>query len=111
MPFGVGRSTTATARSRSCDGPTGSPGTAHSGRRCEGGLMDFSPEDQAFQDDLRAFLASIVTDEVISHDRETGDNFDEGMHCALGEEGYLAEYYKAEAEGGFNALRMRIFEL
>jgi alkylation response protein AidB-like acyl-CoA dehydrogenase len=78
--------------------------------------MDFSRvalshEDQAFQDDLRAFLATIVTDEVIRHDRETGDNFNEGMHCALGDRGYLAQYYQAEANGGFNALRMRIFEL
>jgi alkylation response protein AidB-like acyl-CoA dehydrogenase len=78
--------------------------------------MDFSyvelaDEDQAFQDDLRAFLSSIVTDEVIRHDRETGENFDEGVHMALGEKGYLSEYYKAEAEGGFDALHMRIFEL
>jgi alkylation response protein AidB-like acyl-CoA dehydrogenase len=78
--------------------------------------MDFSrvalsDEDQAFQDDLRAFLAKNVTDEVIRHDRETGDNFDEGVHCALGDAGYLAQYYQAEADGGFNALRMRIFEL
>jgi alkylation response protein AidB-like acyl-CoA dehydrogenase len=78
--------------------------------------MDFSrvalsEEDQVFRDDLRAFLASIVTDDVIRHDRETGDNFDEGMHCALGDQGYLAQYYQAEASGGFNALRMRIFEL
>ena len=43
-------------------------------------------------DDLRAFLAAIVTDEVIAHDRATGDNFDEGVHCALGDEGYLADY-------------------
>jgi 3-oxocholest-4-en-26-oyl-CoA dehydrogenase alpha subunit len=78
--------------------------------------MDFSPvalseEDQAFQDNLRAFLGTIVTDEVIAHDRKTGDNFDEGMHCALADAGYLSDYYEAEADGGFNALRMRIFEL
>ena len=78
--------------------------------------MDFSrvqlsDEDQAFQDDLRAFLATIVTDEVLRHDRETGDNFDDGMHRALGDEGYLAKYYPSEADGGFDALHMRIFEL
>jgi alkylation response protein AidB-like acyl-CoA dehydrogenase len=78
--------------------------------------MDFarvalSDGDQAFQRDLRAFLRAIVTDEVKQRDRVTGDNFDEGMHCALGAEGYLAEYYEAPTEGGFNALRMRIFEL
>ncbi|MDT5337473.1 MAG: hypothetical protein QOD90_2978 [Mycobacterium sp.] len=78
--------------------------------------MDFSrvalaPDDQTFQDDLRALLAEIVTDEVVRHDRETGDNFDEGVHCRLGDEGYLAQYYQTEAHGGFNALRLRIFEL
>ncbi|MCW2516670.1 MAG: acyl-CoA dehydrogenase [Mycobacterium sp.] len=78
--------------------------------------MDFSrvalsDEDQVFQDDLRAFLAEIVTEDVIRHDRETGDNFDEGMHRALGDAGYLAQYYLPESDGGFNTLRMRIFEL
>jgi alkylation response protein AidB-like acyl-CoA dehydrogenase len=78
--------------------------------------MDFSrvalsAEDQAFQDELRAFLATIVTDEVIRRDRETGENFDEGVHCAIGAEGYLKGYYNADADGGFNALRLRIFEL
>jgi alkylation response protein AidB-like acyl-CoA dehydrogenase len=70
-----------------------------------------SDEDQVFQDDLRAFLAEIVTEDVIRHDRETGDNFDEGMHRALGDAGYLAQYYLPESDGGFNTLRMRIFEL
>jgi len=73
--------------------------------------VDLSLADQAFQDDLRAFLATIVTDEVIRRDRETGDNFDEEVHCALGAAGYLKSYYTAEADGGFNALRLRIFEL
>ena len=73
--------------------------------------VELSDDDQAFRDELRAFLRTIVTDEVIHRDRVTGDNFDEGVHCALGAEGYLAEYYEAAADGGFNALRMRIFEL
>ncbi|TPG36917.1 acyl-CoA dehydrogenase family protein [Mycolicibacterium hodleri] len=73
--------------------------------------VELSEVDQAFQEDLRAFLAEVVNDEVIRHDRETGDNFDEGMHCALGDEGYLAQYYQATDRGGFDALRMRIFEL
>jgi alkylation response protein AidB-like acyl-CoA dehydrogenase len=73
--------------------------------------VDLSDDTQAFQDDLRSFLASIVTDEVIRHDRETGDNFDEGMHRALGDAGYLAKYYQPESDGGFDTLHMRIFEL
>jgi 3-oxocholest-4-en-26-oyl-CoA dehydrogenase alpha subunit len=73
--------------------------------------VELTAEHQAFQDDLRSFLGSIVTDEVIRHDRETGENFDEGVHLALGAKGYLKEYYKAEADGGYDALHMRIFEL
>ena len=51
--------------------------------------MDFSrvelaDEDKAFYDEARSFLAEHVTDEVRRRDRETGDNFDEGVHLALG---------------------------
>ena len=56
--------------------------------------MDFSrvqlsDEDRAFQDEVRGFLKSQVTEEVIRRDRKTGDNFDEGVHLALGAAGYL----------------------
>ena len=46
--------------------------------------------------------ARIVTDEVIRRDRETGDNFDEGVHLALGDAGYLDADWKPESDGGFN---------
>lgn len=78
--------------------------------------MDFShvelaDEDRAFRDELRTFLAEVVTDEVIRRDRETGENFDETVHLALGAAGYLAGDYRAEADGGFSAVRRRIWEL
>jgi alkylation response protein AidB-like acyl-CoA dehydrogenase len=73
--------------------------------------VELSDEVEAFQDDLRTFLATIVTDEVLRHDKATGDNFDEGVHRALGDAGYLAKYYRSAADGGFDALHMRIFEL
>jgi 3-oxocholest-4-en-26-oyl-CoA dehydrogenase alpha subunit len=78
--------------------------------------MDFSrvalsDEDQAFQDELRSFLADLVTDDVIRRDRETGENFDEDVHLALGDAGYLTSDYHPEDEGGFNAVRRRIWEL
>jgi hypothetical protein len=41
--------------------------------------VELSDEDQAFQDELRAFLATLVTAEVIARDRQTGENFDEGV--------------------------------
>jgi 3-oxocholest-4-en-26-oyl-CoA dehydrogenase alpha subunit len=78
--------------------------------------MDFSTvelftEDTEFRDRLRAFLDVHVTDEVRRRDRQTGENFDEGVHLALGAEGYLAADWKDESEGGFNALRRRIWDL
>ena len=73
--------------------------------------VELSDEDRAFRDELRAFLATIVTDEVIARDRETGENFDEGVHLALGDAGYLAADFKDEADGGFSRLRRRIWNL
>ncbi|MCV7410093.1 acyl-CoA dehydrogenase [Mycobacterium florentinum] len=78
--------------------------------------MDFSrvglsPEDQEFFDQTRAFIAKHVTDEVLRRDRETGENFSEPVHLALGEEGYLTSDFKLESEGGFTPVRRRIFHL
>ena len=53
----------------------------------------------------------LVTDEVRRRDRETGENFDEGVHLALGAEGYLAADWNDESDGGFSALRRRIWDL
>ncbi|HUB58340.1 MAG TPA: acyl-CoA dehydrogenase family protein [Mycobacterium sp.] len=78
--------------------------------------MDFASvelctQDTEFRDRLRAFLALHVTDEVRRRDRETGENFDEGVHLALGAEGYLDADWKDESEGGFSALHRRIWDL
>ncbi|OBK72441.1 acyl-CoA dehydrogenase family protein [Mycobacterium sp. 1274761.0] len=78
--------------------------------------MDFSrvalsEEDRTFRDDLRAMLAEIVTDEVIARDRETGENFDEDVHLALGKAGYLAADFRTGADGGFSRVRKRIWDL
>jgi alkylation response protein AidB-like acyl-CoA dehydrogenase len=73
--------------------------------------VELSAEDQAFRDELRAFLTTIVTDEVIARDRQTGENFDEGVHLALGDAGYLAADFKDEGDGGFSRLRRRIWNL
>jgi 3-oxocholest-4-en-26-oyl-CoA dehydrogenase alpha subunit len=78
--------------------------------------MDFSPvalseDDQAFLEQTRAFIAEHVTDEVRRRDREFGENFDEQVHLALGNAGYLASDWKLESEGGFSPVRRRIFQL
>jgi 3-oxocholest-4-en-26-oyl-CoA dehydrogenase alpha subunit len=73
--------------------------------------VELSEDDRRFQDELRAFLDTIVTDEVITRDRQTGENFDEGVHLALAAAGYLERDWKLEADGGFSAVRRRIWEL
>ncbi|MCV7154720.1 acyl-CoA dehydrogenase family protein [Mycolicibacterium pyrenivorans] len=73
--------------------------------------VELSEEDRAFQAELRAFLRSVVTEDVIRRDRETGDNFDEDVHLALGAAGYLERDFLDEEEGGFSPLRRRIWEL
>ena len=78
--------------------------------------MDFSPvklsaDDRAFLDQAREFLRTHVTEEVRRRDHETGDNFDEGVHLALGTAGYLEGELKSESDGGFSRVRRRIWEL
>jgi len=78
--------------------------------------MDFSrveldAADTTFLADVRSFLSETVTDEVRRRDRETGDNFDEGVHLALGAKGFLENEYKPAADGGFSRVRRRIWEL
>ncbi|OBG83056.1 acyl-CoA dehydrogenase [Mycobacterium sp. E802] len=73
--------------------------------------VELSAEDEAFRTEVREFLSSVVTEDVIRRDRETGDNFDEGVHLALGAAGYLEREFKAEADGGFNRVQRRIWIL
>ena len=78
--------------------------------------MDFSrvqlsDDDRKFQDDVRAFLSEIVTEDVIRRDRETGDNFDEGVHLALGAAGYLERERKPDSDRAFTRVQRRIWEL
>src|SRR5690242_8305989 len=78
--------------------------------------MDFSrvqlsSDDQSFQDELRTLLETLVTAEVIARDRQTGENFDEGVHLALAARGYLAADFRDEAGGGFSRVRRRIWNL
>jgi alkylation response protein AidB-like acyl-CoA dehydrogenase len=74
-------------------------------------LVELSDEDQEFRDELRDFLKTVVTTEVIERDRQTGENFDEGVHLAFGAKGYLASDFKDELDGGFSPLRRRIWDL
>ncbi|WP_193043626.1 acyl-CoA dehydrogenase family protein [Mycolicibacterium baixiangningiae] len=72
--------------------------------------LELSDDDRQFRDDVQALLRGLVTDEVTRRDRETGDNFDEGVHLALGAAGYLEREWRSEAHGGFSRVRRRIWE-
>ena len=73
--------------------------------------VELSDDDRAFRDEARQFLRTHVTEEVRRRDRETGDNFDEGVHLALGAAGYLEGEWKPASDGGFSRVRRRIWEL
>ena len=73
--------------------------------------VELSDDDQAFQNELRTLLETLVTDEVIARDRQTGENFDEGVHLALAARGYLAADFRDEAGGGLSRVRRRIWNL
>jgi alkylation response protein AidB-like acyl-CoA dehydrogenase len=66
--------------------------------------MDFSPvglspAQQRFAADVRGFLDEIITPEVPEHERRTGDGFNESVHLALGERGWLYPSWPV-ADGG-----------
>ncbi|MET7772604.1 acyl-CoA dehydrogenase family protein [Nocardia sp. NPDC005366] len=78
--------------------------------------MDFSrvelrEDDEKFLAGVREFLDTHVTDDVRRRDRETGDNFDEGVHLAMGAAGWLTAELSSEADGGLNRLRRRLWDL
>src|ERR1700741_2741850 len=73
--------------------------------------VELSDADLAFLDEARSFLGTHMTEDVIRRDRETGDNFDEAVHLALGAAGYLECEWKPHADGGFTRVRRRIWEL
>ncbi|MBB3601882.1 alkylation response protein AidB-like acyl-CoA dehydrogenase [Mycolicibacterium sp. BK556] len=73
--------------------------------------VELSADDATFQRELRAFLSDLVTPEVILRDRQTGDNFDEGVHLALGARGYLEQEFNTGTDAGFSRVQRRIWDL
>ncbi|SEO59371.1 acyl-CoA dehydrogenase family protein [Trujillonella endophytica] len=74
--------------------------------------VELTPEQQAFQREVRAFLDEIVTEEVHEHERRTGDGFDERVHLALGSRGWLFPTWPVEHGGaGLDDVCARILAL
>jgi alkylation response protein AidB-like acyl-CoA dehydrogenase len=80
-------------------------------------MMDFSrvpldASEQEFLDDVRAFMAEHVTEEVLEEERRTGSGFDERVHLALGARGWITPTWAAGRGGaGLDPVRARILDL
>ncbi|SEO59388.1 acyl-CoA dehydrogenase family protein [Trujillonella endophytica] len=76
------------------------------------GTVDLTPEQEAFQREVRAVLGEIMTEEVHEHERRTGDGFNEGVHLALGSRGWLFPAWPVEDGGaGLDRVCQRILAL
>lgn len=79
--------------------------------------MDFSHvpldrEQQEFLDEVRAFLAEQVTEDVLEEERLTGSGFNERVHLALGQKGWIMPSWPRDRGGaGLDPVRARILEL
>ncbi|MBO0853712.1 MAG: acyl-CoA dehydrogenase family protein [Nocardia sp.] len=73
--------------------------------------VELSEQDAAFREEVRDFLNTHVTDEVRRRDRETGDNFDEGVHLAMGAGGWLRREMNTGREGGMTRVQRRLWDL
>ena len=78
--------------------------------------MDFSvvaltEDQQAFAEEVRAFLDEHLTDEVKAGMRERSSTYDEGFYLALGAKGWLWPRWRKEDGGaGLDDVRVKILE-
>src|SRR2546430_14895063 len=63
------------------------------------GQVQLDAEQQAFLDEVRAFVAEHVTDDVLEEERRTGSGFNERVHLALGAKGWIMPAWPAERGG------------
>lgn len=78
--------------------------------------MDFAPveltaEDEQFLGRVTEFVAAHVTEDVVRRAHETGDGFDEQLHLAMGEHGWLEREVTPAAAGGLTPVQRRIWDL
>jgi 3-oxocholest-4-en-26-oyl-CoA dehydrogenase alpha subunit len=69
-------------------------------------------EQQAFAARVRGFFAEHVTPEVLEYERVTGDGFNEQVHLALGQQGWIMPAWSAERGGAdLDPVRIRMLEI
>jgi alkylation response protein AidB-like acyl-CoA dehydrogenase len=65
-----------------------------------------------FAEQVREFFAAQVTEDVLEHERLTGDGFSEQVHLALGQRGWIMPDWPKERGGaGLDPVRQRILDL
>ena len=75
-------------------------------------LVEVTAEQQQFAKHVRAFLDEIMTQDVYDRELEHGEGFDEKVHMALGEKGWLMPTWPVEHGGaGLDPVSTRILEL
>jgi 3-oxocholest-4-en-26-oyl-CoA dehydrogenase alpha subunit len=75
-------------------------------------LVELDDDQRAFAEEVQAFLAEYVTEEALEHERLTGDGFNERLHLAMGERGWIMPAWPTSRGGaGLDPVRERILEL
>lgn len=74
--------------------------------------IDLDPQHTQLLTEVRDFIAQQFTDEVYEQEHRTGDAFNEAIHLAMGEKGWLFPSWPVERGGaGLDRLGARIIEL
>jgi alkylation response protein AidB-like acyl-CoA dehydrogenase len=74
-------------------------------------LVELTPEQEAFRAEVQAYLAEIVTEDVLQEEREGGDGVNIGVHLALGAKGWLTPSWPVEEGGaGLDKVSQRILD-
>ena len=75
-------------------------------------LVELDGDQRAFAEEVRAFLDEYVTEEALEHERLTGDGFNQRLHLAMGERGWIMPAWpKSRGGAGLDPVRERILEL
>lgn len=76
------------------------------------GIIELDDAHRALRQEARDFVREQFTDEVYEHEHRTGDGFNEKVHLAMGERGWILPTRPVERGGaGLDPLGARILEL
>jgi 3-oxocholest-4-en-26-oyl-CoA dehydrogenase alpha subunit len=76
------------------------------------GFVRLDSDQRALAARVRAFFAEHVTPETLEHERITGDGFNEQVHLAMGEQGWIMPGWPVESGGaGLDFVSTRLIEL